>query len=189
MGEMEKENRKRVRVAKIQKIILQSVATAGIISVGLVAPNVLGAIAKLGIIKTKRQREYINRSRNRLLEAGLLKKDSRGFVSLTKKGELALRNAERADYRLPRPKCWDKKWRVLIFDIPERLKTIREKLRLTLRSIGFVQLQKSVWVYPYDCEDFIILLKTDFMIGKNVLYMIVDSIENDKKLKDYFELN
>ena len=54
--------------------------------------------------------------------------------------------------------------------------------------IGFVRLQDSVWVYPYDCEDLITLLKADFRVGKDVLYLIVDSIENDKYLRAEFNL-
>jgi len=57
-----------------------------------------------------------------------------------------------------------------------------------LKAIGFVQLQKSVWVFPYDCEDLIILLKADFKVGKDVLYMIVDKIENDREIKKVFNL-
>ncbi|KKT75590.1 MAG: hypothetical protein UW71_C0001G0001, partial [Parcubacteria group bacterium GW2011_GWB1_44_7] len=55
-------------------------------------------------------------------------------------------------------------------------------------SVGFMKLQKSVWVYPYDCEDFVNLIKADFKIGKDLLYLIVDSIENDKFIKEYFQL-
>lgn len=190
MGILEEENKKRVRVARIQKIILNTVAAAGIMSVALLAPNAIGTLAKLGIIKTeKRRREYINRSRDRLINAGLLEKDGRGFLRLTGKGEKKLRDLERLEYQLPRPKRWDKKWRVLIFDIPEKRKYLREKIRNTLRAIGFSQLQKSVWVYPYDCEDLITLLKTDFKIGKDLLYLIVDSIENDRQIRNSFNLS
>ena len=54
--------------------------------------------------------------------------------------------------------------------------------------IGFVRLQDSVWVYPYDCEDLIVLLKADFKIGKDVLYMIVDEMEGDTHLRKEFGL-
>jgi hypothetical protein len=54
--------------------------------------------------------------------------------------------------------------------------------------IGFVRMQDSVWLYPYDCEDLIVLLKADFKIGKDVLYMIVDSIEADTTWRKHFKL-
>jgi len=49
-------------------------------------------------------------------------------------------------------------------------------------------LQDSVWVYPYDCEDFINLMKADFKIGKDLLYVVADKIENDKFLAQHFKL-
>ena len=77
---------------------------------------------------------------------------------------------------------------MLIFDIREERKILREKVRNTLRCIGFEKLQKSVWVYPYDCEDLITLLKADFKVGKDILYIIADKIENDRWLKKKFGL-
>lgn len=57
-----------------------------------------------------------------------------------------------------------------------------------MRDIGFVRLQDSVWVYPYDCEDFIALLKAELKVGKDVLYAIVDTIEFDKHIRRHFGL-
>jgi len=45
-----------------------------------------------------------------------------------------------------------------------------------------------MWIYPYDCEDFLALLKTDFRMGRNVLYIIADRVEADKKLRQHFNL-
>ena len=72
--------------------------------------------------------------------------------------------------------------------MPEKRKGLRDKIRLTLNSIGFVKLQDSVWVYPYPCEDLIVLLKADFKIGKDLLYIIADSVENDSELQKLFNL-
>ena len=51
-----------------------------------------------------------------------------------------------------------------------------------------MRLQDSVWVFPYDCEDFIALLKAELKIGAAVLYMVVEHIENDKHLRSHFGL-
>ncbi len=99
-----------------------------------------------------------------------------------------MRRLEVYDLAAQRPKRWDGKWRVLIFDIPERKKTLRDKMRLTLSSVGFVRLQQSVWLYPYDCEDLIVLLKTDFKIGRDLLYLIVDALEYDIPFRKHFNL-
>ena len=74
------------------------------------------------------------------------------------------------------------------FDIKESRKKTREQVRHTLTQIGFIKLQNSVWIYPYDCEDLISLLKDDFMLGKDLLYVIVEKLENDYSLRKFFKL-
>ena len=187
MGVLEQSSRKRTRNKNLQKIVLQTVAAAGFLSVALLAPNALQALRQVGLFPKHRQKEIFNSSRNRLVKAGLLAYEGK-FIRLTAKGEAKLCQLERHDYKLARPKRWDKKWRILIFDIPERRRALRARIRRTIVSVGFMRLQKSVWVYPYDCEDFVNLIKADFKIGKDLLYLIVDSIENDKFIKKYFQL-
>ena len=187
MGEQEKSNRKKSKKANLKKLILSCVKTAGLLGVAVVAPNVIGAMSKLGMIDNPRRQEFVDTARRRLVKQGLLHYEN-GLLRLTTAGERMLRQLELHDYGLRRPKRWDHKWRVLIFDIPERRKATREKVRRTLITIGFERLQDSVWVYPYDCEDLLTLLKADFHIGADVLYLIVDSIENDKHLRSRFGL-
>ena len=187
MGVLEQSSRKRTRNKNLQKIVLQTVAAAGFLSVALLAPNALQALRQVGLFPKHRQKEIFNSSRNRLVKTGLLAYEGK-FIRLTAKGEAKLCQLERHDYKLARPKRWDKKWRILIFDIPERRRALRARIRRTIVSVGFMRLQKSVWVYPYDCEDFVNLIKADLKIGKDLLYLIVDSIENDKFIKEYFQL-
>jgi len=187
MGILEGESKKRTRKSQIQKIILQTVAAAGILSVVVLAPNALQALSMFGFGKKGKHRYAIESSRRRLVQNGLLEYTD-GFLKLTEKGEAKLRQLELCDYKTKKPKRWDKKWRLLIFDIREEKRLLRDKIRRTLLSIGFTRLQNSVWVYPYDCEDLIVLLKADFRIGKEVLYLIVDTIENDGWLKKRFNL-
>ncbi|MEX2013814.1 MAG: CRISPR-associated endonuclease Cas2 [Parcubacteria group bacterium] len=187
MGKLEEKSRKTTRRKNLQSIILTTVARAGIISVGLLAPNVIGAMAKLGLIPNKRQREYVSSSASRMVKKGLLKYNGK-FYDLTPLGQEHLRRWEFGNFKLNKPKKWDGKWRLVIFDIPDKKRKTRDQLRVLLRSAGFYLLQESVWVYPYDCEDIIALLKTDFGIGKNLLYLIVEELENDQHLREEFGL-
>ncbi|MCR4279406.1 MAG: hypothetical protein NUV78_01570 [Candidatus Zambryskibacteria bacterium] len=187
MGKLEENNKKRINHSDLQKLILHTIAAAGILSVGLVAPNVIGAMTKLGILPKRRQGEYTRSSANKMVERGLLRYNGK-FYELTPTGERLLRRWQFADFKLKKPKKWDRKWRVIIFDVPQKLKKIRDRLTSLMRQAGFVRLQDSVWVYPYDCEDVFAVLKTDLGIGKHVLYMIVDELENDKYLRAEFEL-
>lgn len=188
MGILETESTRRTRRKNLKRYILGAVAVTGIIAVAAVAPNVLGAMAKVGILPSRRQREYIASARARLVRQGLLIRNEKGLLRLTGKGEAALRRLTLRTYPLMKPRRWDGKWRLLIFDIPEYRRGTRDSIRRTLISLGFARLQDSVWVYPYDCEDLVVLLKADFKIGKDILYIIADAIENDRALKKYFEL-
>lgn len=185
MDAVSKQKKKR---KDIQKLILRTVAIAGVVGVGLLAPNVLGAMAKIGLRPNKRQKEFIATSRTKLVKRGFLEyKD--GKLRLTSTGEAKLRRLRLLEYRLKKPKQWDGKWRVLIFDIPENRKSLRNKIRETLVALGFVRLQDSVWIYPYDCEDILTLLKADFRVGKDMLYMVVESLEFDGSLRSHFKLH
>lgn len=71
-------------------------------------------------------------------------------VMLTPKGaEKVLKIKLRFDKR---PLREDGKWQMLIFDIPEEEKLLREILREALIELGYQRLQDSVWVCPYRVE-------------------------------------
>jgi len=187
MGKIEEKSRKKSNREHLQKLIIQTVADVGMLSIALMAPNVAKAMYKLGLVPKRRQNEYISSSASKLVKRGLLFYDGKRY-SMTPKGEDLFRQWQFADFKLEKPKKWDKKWRVIIFDIPETKRKIRDQIRTLFRSAGFYLLQDSVWVYPYDCEDLLTLLKSDLGVGKNILYLIVDELENDKHLRESFDL-
>lgn len=43
---------------------------------------------------------------------------------------------------------WNKHWLIVIFDISEKSKSVRNNLRRKLKSLGFGMLQESVWISP-----------------------------------------
>ncbi len=181
--------RRKIRIAKVQKAILYALAASGGITMALVAPNALQVLKQFGWIKTKRNPYYtVNESVLRLQTGGFVRKDSRGFLYLTEKGERRISEFGLTGFHLKKPKRWDKKWRVVSFDIKEKKKGVREQLRTTLTAIGFVRLHRSVWVYPYDCHDLITLLKADYEIGNDVLYIVSEYIENDGLLRRHFKV-
>lgn len=190
MGKLEEKNKKQIRATKIQEAILKTIGLAGFMSVALLAPNALKILRVFGLDKKllRDKANSINNSRRRLVKNGLVEYSEGGLLSLTQKGERLLRKIEMNNFKVKKPLVWDKKWRVLIFDIKESHKQIRDNIRGKLGLIGFVKLQNSVWVYPYDCEDFINLLKAEFYLGREVLYIIADSIENEKVLLSHFKL-
>ena len=186
---IKKKKERKSRIAVVQKAVLYALVATGGLSMALIAPNALRVLEQFGWVKTRRSfRSTVSRSVERLEKAGFVTRDEKGFATLTKKGERRISEIERADYKLPRPEKWDGKWRVVSFDIKEKRKKVRELLRLTLQSVGFVHLHHSVWVYPHGCEDFLSLLKADYHIGVEILYIIAEYIENDGWLRRHFDL-
>lgn len=88
---------------------------------------------------------------------------------------------------IPRVK-WDKKWRIVMFDIPERLKKIRESLRYHLKRVGFIELQRSVFVFPFDCKKEIEYILEFYNIKKFVSIVVAHEIDNELHLKNKFDL-
>ncbi len=69
---------------------------------------------------------------------------------LTSKAKELLRARNLEELLRIKKKKWDKKWRIVIFDIPETMRAKRKKLRGLLGRLGFQKIQKSVWLTPYD---------------------------------------
>jgi DNA-binding transcriptional regulator PaaX len=62
----------------------------------------------------------------------------------------------------------DGKLRIVIFDVPEKLKRNRNFFRRHLVELGFKMRQKSVWVSPLPCEDLVRLVVRYHGLGKFV---------------------
>lgn len=177
----------------VKQIVLATVAIAGVLTLSAIAPNAVQLLKKFDWTKRKyRKNHYLNSVVHRLISQNflVLKNNSRGpkTLTLTEKGKTELRRHELRQFTLAKPKRWDGKYRLIIFDIREWKRSTRDELRKWLENFGFCKLQNSVWVYPYECKEAIVLLKAHFRIGREVLYLVVESIENDRWLKKEFGL-
>ncbi len=109
------------------------------------------------------------------------------YISLTKEGRKKAGRFQIDSLEITKPKKWDKKWRIVVFDIAEMKKIQREAFRGKLKQLGFVPLQKSVWVCPYDCQNEIKLLKDFFGLSLGEMRLIVaDDIGEDFSFKKLF---
>jgi DNA-binding transcriptional regulator PaaX len=173
-----------------KRIILTTVATAGILAIAVLAPNTLQVLKPF--LKKKKKynlKYYLSQKTKKLIKDGFLKiniENGKQFLSLTKKGERRLLYYKITDKK--ENSKWDGKWRVVIFDVWENTRHKRNLLRNEIKDFGFIQLQRSVWIYPYECADFIELLKTNLSFGKNIRYMVVEKLDYDEKLRKYFGL-
>lgn len=89
-------------------------------------------------------------SLKRLRENGLIDfiDDEKLLVRLTDQGR---EKALLAKIKLE-PQKWDGKWRLVIFDIPEKRRAVRDLLRSKLKQWDFIRLQQSVWASKKDCK-------------------------------------
>ena len=113
-----------------------------------------------------------------------IKKKNKIAYKLTKKGKRSA--TQLAINKMIQNKNWDKKWRILIFDIPETRRSFRDNLRKSLIDIGFYQLQKSVWIFPYDVKDYLYDIIPGFREGDWFQYIEAGKISSEDKLKKRF---
>lgn len=127
-----------------------------------------------------------------LKRKGLIDVEYRGpqmYITLTEKGKKKAGKFKIDDLKIEKPEKWDNKWRVLIFDISNKHKAKREALRGKLKELRLFQLQKSVWVHPYEFGDAAKLLREFFGLTDDEMKIITASeIENDKRIRNYFKL-
>lgn len=185
MGRVEQKAKDRAKNTKLQRTVLSIADSISELTSEMLTGSIYKMYKLMDLNERNRKYRSVLAARERLLKHGLLRWQGK-FLELTEKGAKKLAEWRHHDYKLPRPEVWDGKWRILIFDIPEKKRWLRDRVRDILLVVGFKRLQKSVWVYPFDCEDFIMLLKADFKIGKDLLYLIVEGLENDRNLRDHF---
>lgn len=113
-------------------------------------------------------------------------KNGKTVVRITTKGKSRLKSFSIDLIKIKKPKKWDGKWRLVMFDIPMRFTKSREALRFHLKDLGFYQFQKSAWAYPYPCEDEIIFIADFFGLGKHVEILTVEDVLREEKLRSYF---
>ncbi|HAE36371.1 MAG: PaaX domain protein [Candidatus Nomurabacteria bacterium GW2011_GWF2_35_66] len=144
------------------------------------------------IFKTARQKYQYSETVNRMEKKGLIQfvnKYGELKITISPKGHRIIKSLMLSDYKqIKRPVKWDGKWRMVMFDIPEDKTKLRNIIRFHLKKIGFLQVQGSVWVYPYPCEEIITIIKTNFNFDDEIIYATINSFDKDLKFKKLFKL-
>ncbi|OJI09555.1 MAG: CRISPR-associated endonuclease Cas2 [Candidatus Vogelbacteria bacterium CG10_big_fil_rev_8_21_14_0_10_49_38] len=173
----------------LTKAILASIAIVGFVTLAAAVPGILKVVGQYQRHRKRYlQLKYVNQRLSRLIEKGLIKVDSvagEKRLILTLSGERELEKG-RLLAGENNQKKWDGKWRVVIFDISEKRRKVRDFLRMELRELGFMRMQNSVWVSPFDCVDYLYLLKADIGLGRAVIFFEVTKLENEKYWRQKF---
>lgn len=139
-------------------------------------------------IKRRRLHTLVREFYNDRLVSYKENKEGLAEIILTKDGEKKALRFKLDDMKIKKPKKWDNQWRIVIFDIPNKFKKAREAIRKKLKELGFIKLQESVFVFPYECEDEINFVVEVFQIRPFIRFIRANSITNEEQLMISFRL-
>ena len=112
-------------------------------------------------------------------------KNAKRLVRLTEQGKLkALLDA----FDTEKPKKWDKKWRVVVYDIPESVSALRFQLLHQLRQLGFRKLQASVYIGPNAFNEAAMEYLRYSGLMDYIRIMTVERLDSDADLRKIFKL-
>ncbi|MEK7169678.1 MAG: CRISPR-associated endonuclease Cas2 [Patescibacteria group bacterium] len=125
---------------------------------------------------------------SRLIEA---KENADGTYTLVlgDKGKKKALTYRASHIKVKHPGPWNKKWWIVLYDIPEDEREARNAFRDHLKRLGFRKLQHSAGIYPFPCPnelDFIVELLD---IRKYVRIIEADHLDNEDYWKQVFRLN
>ncbi len=125
--------------------------------------------------------------KSKLVE-GKNNKDGTITLILSKDGRKKALQYRVDDMEIKKQAVWDRKWRIITFDVPEYQKKTRDALRQHFKRIGLKEFQKSVFVSPYPCDD-----EIDFLIELHharsyVRIILAESIDNERHFRVKFSL-
>lgn len=177
------------RVALKEKILI---LLLGSVTLGLTRSpkqyfEILGEMADewAGVRKSN-----VKRSIKNLYKSGMLQeeknKDGTVSIILSNRGKRTAEIYNIDNLKIDRPKKWDGNWRVVTFDVPERIKKVREALRMHLRGLGFHELQKSVFIFPFPCANEINQIINFYDASEHIRVLVAHSIDNESEFKKKF---
>lgn len=137
--------------------------------------------------RKRRLRQVVKRLFDKKLVEMVETKDG-PVVRITQHGMTKALKYKLEEMKLKKPKSWDKKWRVVIFDIPEGKRKLRDEFRKRLRQLGFFQLQKSVFVHAFPCDDEIEFLRQVYSVPIDVTVITATKIENEDRIRRFFNI-
>jgi len=161
----------------------------------LIAPNSVQIFGQplrkfLSKLDDRSQERELRRITHYMKQRGLIKYNPRDYengITLTRAGEQRLKKAESENLAIRVPNVWDRKWRLVFFDIPEIERRKRNALVSKLRQLGFQLLQMSIWIHPFGCREEIEILTRLVGVDRYVTYVVINSIDNEEVLLRRFK--
>lgn len=184
--------------SKIVDEIIRFGAFGTVITAVAVAPNLAQVLSRpLNRLGRKLDERDELRSREKevqrviryMKQQGLLAGEYEHGLQLTNKGRKRLERIALDSLAVHATKVWDKKWRIIIYDIPETHRAARDAFWARLHRLGCFQLQKSTWISPFDCRQEIATLAAHHAVDPYVTYFEAINLDNQKILIARFKKN
>ena len=179
------------RRGELARDILRLVG-AGIMVGGLsvIAPNTLQLIEYLQP-DGRLERNRIWKALRYLEEKNRIRVEERGNVAylvLTHEGRIRLDEQAIWDLAVDTPRRWDKKWRLVMFDLPATRNRVRQSFRLKLEDLGLQMYQRSVFIFPHDCQKEIRAIAHWYGVDDYVRYVVAEEIKDGRHFAKKFDL-
>lgn len=173
--------------------LLRVAALGALTTAALLAPTSLAALDKplrkqLDKLDNAARKREISRALSYMRYNKLITGDYQHGIILTDKAKQRLVRNEINSLEIPHCDIWDKKWRIVFFDIPEKQKTKRDAFAGHLRRMRFAVLQRSVFISPFPCRDEVTMLSAHYEINQFVTYIEASHIDNETLLRKHFDI-
>ena len=135
---------------------------------------------------------YIKKTIKRLEKSKvveIIEEEGKQVIKITDKGRTKILRNAIDDIKIEKPSIWSGKWWLVSYDLPENMHNLRDGVRKYLLNLGFYPIHKSVYLHAYPCKEQIEFLREYFGIREYMRIFKIDWIENDKSLKEYFDIN
>lgn len=161
--------------------------------------NMLDSMEDLGRMSMSRKEAYRcfyqNREyewRDSALGKWLQNLKQRGLIKIEKKGNtesVIFTNKAKIKLieKIVTKRKADKLYRFISFDIPERLRSRRNRFRSIIKKIGFIQIQKSLWVIDRDVTDMVELASYDCKVEQYLAYIASSKSDIDGYIDKLFK--
>lgn len=183
------------RAGESSNAVLEAILVGSVVALAsILNPLLLFQLVGQATQRNDWDRRKLQRSVQRLKKQRLLvfeEKEGLVYVKLSARGKREAQRLRFASMQLVKPKKWDSKWRLVLFDIPARPKRFnkaRDAFRDTLRRLGFIPLQKSAWIQPLPCQDEIMALSTFYGLAPFVKIALVEHVNGEQALRRHFGL-
>mgnify|MGYP001564366787 CR=1 FL=1 len=160
-----------------------TVATLGYLAIGtllvsaIAVPGLSHAFKLFGV-KTRNERWRLYQRLKRLEADGLIVRSGKYYVP-SAKGQRLLTRALLAQQKR-KPKRWDGRWHLVMFDLPAKHLRARTDLRNFLKELGFFHYQHSIYLHKFDMRATVEQFCELYGIREHVNFAIVLAYDNEQ---------